>query len=370
MAPSRRVGVGIVGAGEVFQVCHGPCLLLMSDRYKVESIFDISKQNATHCAAKFGIPTVAVNAEDVINNPSVDVVFVLTSDDSHESVAISAVQAGKFVMVEKPLTLSVASAERIIAAEKAVSSSPRVFVGYMRRYAPTYVRAFKREVASIPRILYARVRDFSGPNAKFVNESGTFPVKNVDFPSTAEAERDARLDVLYRETFPGLEITDERKKMCRFLGSLGSHDISLMRETLGFPEAVVGVTANEPFYSALFAYKNKDETPFSVTYESGIDEVPVFDAHLAVYGAKKRVTIKYASPYVKGLPITVEVEELNEAGENEKREILSSYEDAYTAELKELYESIVEGKPIKTTAEDALQDLRLYSMMYTRKEAF
>ena len=44
--------------------------------------------------------------------------------------------------------------------------------------------------------------------------------------------------------------------------------------------------------------------------------------------------------------------------------MLSSYEDTYTAELQELYESLVNGKEIKTTVKDALQDVQIYDMMY------
>lgn len=125
-----------------------------------------------------------------------------------------------------------------------------------------------------------------------------------------------------------------------------------------------GVSANEPFYSAIFNYRNKSGEPFAVTYESGIDSVPRFDAHLTVYGERKTVSIQYNTPYVKGLPIVVKVDELNDAGETSSREILSSFEDAYTVELKNLYSCFVEGKPIKTTAEDALQDLKLFDLMY------
>lgn len=75
---------------------------------------------------------------------------------------------------------------------------------------------------------------------------------------------------------------------------------------------------------------------------------------------------KYDSPYVKGLPIYVEVDEVNERGEAQHRSVLSSYEDAYTAELQELYESLVNGKPIKSTVSDAKQDLQIYDMMYRR----
>lgn len=266
------------------------------------------------------------------------------------------------------MTLSLPSAQRILAAERAAPNGARVFVGYMRRYAKSFTQTFQREVASVGRILYARVRDFSGPNAKFVNESGTFQVKNADFPAGAGQEREDRFRALLQETFPDQEVTRERVQFARFLGSLGSHDISLMREVLGFPERVAGVSANEPFYSAIFDYRNRGGAGerFAVTYESGIDGVPEFDAHLAVYGEKKRVRIDYDSPYVKGLPIKVTVQEVNEDGEMQTREMLGSYEDAYTAELQELYECLRNGKEIKTSATDAMEDLRLYDMIYER----
>lgn len=294
-----------------------------------------------------------------------DVVFVLTSDEFHAPYTIAALQAGKHVMIEKPITLSLAAAQRIVDAE--ANSKGKVFVGYMRRYATSFTQAFKREVATIPKILYARSRDFSGPNAYFVDGSGTFQVKNTDFPQTAGADRKRNLDALMHENF-GPNPTTQQMQYCRFLGSLGSHDLSLMREVLGFPEEVVGVTLNDPFYTAMFKCRNKGEKggPFYITYESGIDSVPEFDADLAVYGEKKRVSIQYDSPYVKGLPIKVKIQEMNEHGEFQTREILSSYEDAYTSELREMYECFVEGKEIKTSAKDAMKELKLYEMMYEK----
>ncbi|KAF2494852.1 NAD(P)-binding protein [Lophium mytilinum] len=367
MSEPQRLRVGVIGAGEVAQVIHLPVLALLFHPYSVTIICDISAKNASHCAAKFHISKFTTSAADVYTSPDVDIVFILTSDEFHAEYAIAALKAGKHVMVEKPISLSMQSAKRIIDAEKE-AGGPRVFVGYMRRYAPSFVQAFKREVAAIPRVLYARSRDFSGPNAQFVSQSGTFQVQNTDFPPGAGEERTKRLNDLFAEALEGREVTPEKKKYCRFLGSLGSHDISLLRETLGFPESVAGVSVNEPFYSAIFNYKNKSGEPFAVTYESGIDGVPNFDAHLAVYGEKKRVSIQYPSPYVKGLPIIVKVDELNEHGETQTREILSSYEDAYTAELKELHACITQGKTIKTSAVDALEDLTLYDMMYKKYE--
>lgn len=364
MSVPQKLGVGIIGAGEVFQVCHGPCLFLLSHLFRIESVCDVSPTHVDHCATKFAIPHRTTRPEETIDHPKVDVVFILTSDETHAPLAIRSLQAGKHVFVEKPVSLSIPSVQSIIDAEKEARGGARCFVGYMRRYAPSYVEAFKREVASMPKILYARVRDFSGPNAQFVSQSGTFQVKGTDFPAGAARERNEKLQKLFEEAFPQQEITDEKRKACRFLGSLGSHDISLMRETLGFPDKITAFTANDPFYNAMLQFRNSDGSSYTVTYESGIDEVPVFDAHLSVYGERKRVTIKYDSPYVKALPIVVEVEEVNDHGEIQRRTVLSSYEDTYTAELQQLHECLVSGAEIKTSLEDAIKDVQIYDMMY------
>lgn len=270
-------------------MCHGPCLLLLSHIFQIESICDLSPRTVDHCAEKFFVPHKTTTPQDVINHPRVELVFILTSDESHAPLAIASLQAGKNVFIEKPVSLSLPAVESIIQAETHAPHGARVFVGYMRRYAPSYLQAFKGEVATIPKILYARVRDFSGPNSTFVNQSGTCPVRHSDYPASAGEERLTRLETLFAEAFPNQEVTDEKRRYCRFLGSLGSHDISLMRETLGFPEKVVGVSVNDPFYSAIMAFRNADGSTYSTTYESGIDEVSVFDAHIAVYGDRKSV---------------------------------------------------------------------------------
>lgn len=368
MAALNRLRVGIVGGGEVAQVIHIPTLQLLSHLYTVSAICDLSQKTVEHCAAKFQIPKTTTEPDEIFKDASIDVVLILTSDEFHTPYTIAALQAGKNVMLEKPMTLSLSSAEKIIEAEKA-ANGPRVFIGYMRRYAPSFLGAFKSEIASIPKILYARSRDIVGPNSLFVDQSGTFPEKHTDFPLESGDVRTKLLDKLFQECFRDTEITLAKQNYCRFLGSLGSHDLSLMREALGgLPDSIGGVSLNDPFYSAIFNYRNKDGSSFAVTYESGIDNVPRFDAHLAVYGQDKTVGIQYDTPYIKGLPIKVRVEEMNEHGHAVSREILCSFQDAYTSEFMELYRCLVEGKEIKTSAEDAYQDLKLFDMMYKKYE--
>jgi len=366
---SKRLRVVILGAGEVAQVIHLPTLHLLNHLYTVVAISDVSPKTVDFCATHYEFLIATVKSYNVINEPNVDVIFVLTSDEFHEAYTIAALKAGKHVMLENPLTLSAQSAQRIVDAEKTAPNGARVFVGYMRRYAPSFVNAFKREVASIDKVLYARCRGIVGPNAFFVNQSGASPVKySSDLPAEASAERGRLLSTLFEEAFEGKEVTAESRNFCRFLGSLGSHDLSLMRETLGYPESVAGVSANEPFYSAILNYCNHDGSSFAVTYESGIDMVARFDSHLTIYGKNKTVSIQYDTPYIKGLPIKVKVDETNEHGEAVSKEILSSYEDAYTAELKEMHACFTQGKEIKTSAKDPVEDLRLSKMIFEQYE--
>lgn len=367
MPTPRILNVGLIGNGEAAQVLHLPVLSHLTHLYRILSTCDISATTASHCATKHHIPHHTTNPAALLSNPAIDIVFILTSDEHHEPLTIAALEAGKSVLLEKPMTLSLASADRILAAERR-AAGPRVFVGYMRRYACSFTGAFAREVAGIDRILYARARDFSGPNAFFVEASGTFPVRNThDIPASAGREATKLMDNLLAEAWRGRgEVTPERRKLARFLNTLGSHDISLMREVLGMPVSVGGVSANDPFYSAILNFRRLDGHAFSCTYESGIDAVPEFDAHLAVYGEHKRVSIEYDSPYVKGLGIKVVVVEVNGFGEIQRREMLTSYEDAYTTELCELYDCIINDKPFKTSAEDARNELVVYDMIYDK----
>ena len=115
--------------------------------------------------------------------------------------------------------------------------------------------------------------------------------------------------------------------------------------------------ADGHFLSALLEYPS-----FSVTYESGLDDVPRFDAHIEIYSMAKTVRVKYDSPYVKGLPVTMTITE-NVDGAYRETVVIKTYEDPYTLEMKELYQVVVNGREVKTTAKDAKKDLEIFQMI-------
>lgn len=111
-------------------------------------------------------------------------------------------------------------------------------------------------------------------------------------------------------------------------------------------------------YSALFQYPG-----FAVSYESGIDFIPRFDASIELFGDSKTVKVCFDTPYVKGLPTTMHIREAMSNGSYRESIIRRTYEDPYTLEMKELYEFVVHGKALKTTAADARQDIEIFGMI-------
>ena len=111
--------------------------------------------------------------------------------------------------------------------------------------------------------------------------------------------------------------------------------------------------------SAIFQYPS-----FTVHHESGIHNVPIFDAHLEVFSKDKQVKVKWDTPFIKGLPVTMTVrEDLDGNGALKETVVTKTYEDPYTLELRELYALAAEGRPVKTTIDDAAQDLRICQMI-------
>ena len=72
--------------------------------------------------------------------------------------------------------------------------------------------------------------------------------------------------------------------------------------------------------------------------------------------------MQYDTPYIKGVPVTMTIRE-NVDGAYHERLIRKTYEDPYTLEYKELYALVTEQKPVKTTAEDAALDLKIFQMI-------
>ncbi|KAI6914891.1 hypothetical protein D0869_01365 [Hortaea werneckii] len=365
--PARRiVKVGIVGCGMITQVTHIPTLNALSHLFQITYLYDVSGDAIKHGQFKVAgdsKPRAAQSVEELCKSPEVDLVLLASNHAFHASEAIVALQADKHVFIEKPIALSLQEADRIIAADKAAGGS-KVFVGYMRRYAAAFIDAVK-EVGSIGQIRYARVRDIIGPNSTFISQSATFPRTFNDYreADTADLHRKTQVDTEQAvRTELGIELTKERKVMWDYLSMLGSHDLSAMREIIGMPTGVIGFSpcsmTGSPFWSAMFKYPG-----FTVSYESGVDQVPRFDASIEIFGDSKTVKMCIDTPFIKGLPTTMVVKEPLADGSFRESTIRRTYEDPFTLELQEVHGWVTQGGTPKTNPSDARQDIEILGML-------
>jgi len=87
-------------------------------------------------ARQYGVPHTYTDWREMLRDPDVEAVHIVTPPDKHAAMAIAALQAGKHVFVEKPLATSAADAEAILAA--GAEAGKVVGVNFVMRYAPLY----------------------------------------------------------------------------------------------------------------------------------------------------------------------------------------------------------------------------------------
>jgi len=140
-----RVRVAVVGAGGFARAVHLPTLQAMADRVEIRAVASAGGHSAHAAAREFGAAYATTDAREVLADPEVDAVLVCTRHDLHASLAAEALEAGKHVLVEKPLALSPDELERVRAAAVARGAEgPVLLTGFNRRFSP-----FSRRVAEV-----------------------------------------------------------------------------------------------------------------------------------------------------------------------------------------------------------------------------
>jgi 1,5-anhydro-D-fructose reductase (1,5-anhydro-D-mannitol-forming) len=132
---------GIIGCGDVCEVKSGPAL------YKARgSALSIVMRRNVELAADFarrhGVARFTANADEVIESPDVDIVYVATPPGDHEAYALRVARANKPCYVEKPMARSSAECRRMCEAFE--RAGQKLFVAYYRRALPRFLEVQRR----------------------------------------------------------------------------------------------------------------------------------------------------------------------------------------------------------------------------------
>ena len=129
------VNVGVLGAG---LFANGTLLPVMkaTERVSLRGIASGTGVTAKRAADRFGFAYCASAADELLNDPSINTVAILTRHVLHARQVETALRAGKHVFVEKPLCLTHEELDGIVAAYASLTAQPMLMVGYNRRFAP------------------------------------------------------------------------------------------------------------------------------------------------------------------------------------------------------------------------------------------
>ena len=158
------VGTGGIGQGHIKRVNEH-----VMDAY-VSAVYDWNQDVCRKVAAECGAKPFD-NGHDLINSPDVDAVIIACADPGHEEYSVAAIQAGKYVLCEKPLSDTVEGCERIMEAEMA-GGKRLLSVGFMRRFDKDYrdmKQLIDNDVIGRPLVVHAQHRN-AAPTFKFTTE--------------------------------------------------------------------------------------------------------------------------------------------------------------------------------------------------------
>lgn len=336
--------VGVIGGGSISEFHINP--YIANEDAELMALCDTNEQRLALAGEKYGVTNLYNNYIDLLQNKDVDAVSICTWNNTHAEIAIAALEAGKHVLVEKPLSLTV---EEALAVEVAVKKSgKRLQVGFVRRH---------------------------GSNTKILKQF-------IDQNELGEIYY-AKASCIRRLGNPGGWFSDRTKSGGGPLLDLGVHMIDICWYLMGKPRPV-SVSGNA--YSKLGNRSNIENLSFykAADYDSTLNNVEDLANALIRFenGASLYVDVSFTlhakkdELYVKLFgdkggaeiePELIMVTEKNNTILNVTPQIDSlsfDFLSAFKNEINHFVECCLEGKETLAPVEDGVQVMKMLNAVY------
>ncbi|MGP4040862.1 Gfo/Idh/MocA family protein [Gracilibacillus sp. D59] len=343
-----KLKVGIIGTGSISHEHLDAYQKL--DNVEIYAICDMQKSRAEQVAATYHVSHVFEDYNEMLQLPDLDAVSICTWNYTHATITIAALEAGKHVLVEKPLSITVEEAEKIQEVANRVHKI--VQVGVVRRF---------------------------DPNAKMVKDF-------VDGGMFGDLYY-AKASYLRRAGNPGGWFADKDKSGGGPLIDLGVHVIDLCWYLMGKPKPV-SISANKynklgnrSNIKYLSSYKAADYDPDKNNVEDLANALIRFDNDASLF-----VDVSYTLHATKdetgvklygtkgGLEIEPEIKFVTE----QHNTMLTSYpqtdspkldvEQAFVGEITHFVDCCLTGKAPISSVDDGVQMIRILNGIYESAE--
>lgn len=143
--PVNNARVGLVGCGVIASSSHVPAMAQLPGLVTPVAVADVRIEAARAAAARLGSVGCEVDAYDdyrrILDRADIDLVVVATPDFLHKEHVIAAAEAGKHVLCEKPMALTLDDADAMIRACE--QAHVRLMIGHSRRFTGRYLAVRK-----------------------------------------------------------------------------------------------------------------------------------------------------------------------------------------------------------------------------------
>jgi predicted dehydrogenase len=355
------VRVGVVGGGLVAQAEHLPYLSSLRDRFSIAALAEPSRIVGDALAARYGIAGVHADYRSLLDAGGLDAVVVCSPHGTHAEVVLAALDAGLHVFVEKPMCITLADADAIVAARD--RAGKLVQVGTMKRYDPAVEAMLDALPESAENLRYVSVV-VNDPEFDPYFEPGEI-VRGGDVPREL-IERTRRDESEQVERAVGSGGEDVVRAFSEsFLGSL-LHDLNVvhaMLERLGepLPAQVVGGDWWNEGRAVSGAMRLRNGARVDGAWIQVLDTFEYRETIQFMF-AEEMHSLEFPSPWLKQYP-TVYRRSRRE-GRTDDVHLVKAYDESFRRELLHFHDCIADGAPCRTPPEGARLDIDVLTQMF------
>ena len=354
---SAPLRVAVVGAGGIAQMMHLPTLAERPDLFQIAGLADVNRPVLDAVGARYGVATRVTDYRELLARKDVEAVLIATSG-SHREACLRALEAGKHVLVEKPVGFSLRETEDVARAAR---SRRGVFmVGYHKRYDPAYRRA-REEVRGMRDLRLVEVTVLHPDDGAYRTHHALLPVRPYvetpeDVADRAEAEAAAGALAAPLAETAGVGASPASLVATSLLFQSLIHDVNVLRGLLGDPEEVLSAHAwrGGLAQTSLTRFPGNVRVVLSWVSLHGLKH---YEERLRFVSPEKRLSLVFPSPYLRHAPTPLLIERM-EGGDLVEERHTVSYEEAFRVELHHFRECVREGRKPETGIDDALGDAR------------
>jgi predicted dehydrogenase len=346
------IRVALFGAGLVGQAAHAPTLAEDKQRFEFVAVADPSRTVREAVAARYGVPNVCATLEDALAL-GLDAVVIAVPDPAHRPAVLTALRGGAHVFCEKPLALTLAECDEILAAR----GNRIVQVGYMKLYDPSFERMVERLEGA--ELVYLSVETNDPGHTPFVDHLGL--VVGRDVPDDLVEATRARGREAVREALGRDPAAAETRAFEAYLSSL-VHDVSLSDHLL----RSLGTTPPLPLADAAYWDGGRGVSLDWTLPGDGrahlehlsLPGVADYRERVTVFCRDRILELTFPAPYLRHHPTRlVERRSDGTVAGLETIDYRVSYEEAFRNELRAFHASITTGVPVRATVEGARDDV-------------